>query len=454
MEFAALIPFVIVLVCFIGLKFPLTIASFIALLASSVLCQTIFSMTEVAWQHAILRTFEISIEIGLVLLGAFLFLEVAKKTKTIDSLATLIRQVSPNRIVQAVLVIFPLEMMVEGSSGFGTPLLITTPILFALGLDVGLCVLLPLLNCVIAIPFGALGTPIRLGFPIGSVNPTEVFIIFLPLLFISPLFSAFQIQKKLKFREAGWIVFLSSIFALSAWCISHYGPEFTTLGPAFITFAFGLISARFLFQDGARKQVQEFRGLFTYGVLLIAMWIGKQIFMDQLIPGTHIRIFNPGIVFVLFASIMHAMNRSKGSIEILKSTFARSKQMLTVFFCMAFIVQELRECGALGRLSEGLPSFLLGGGSPILGWLGSMLIGTSTVTNLLLSKVVDPLQFAGLAAGSAIGVQMAFQSLVAMKSVSHNQLSEKEIFLKIMPVSVAYITICTLWYIAWTRFTQ
>jgi lactate permease len=451
MEFAALIPFVIVLVCFIGLKFPLTIASFIALLASSVLCQTLFSMTEVAWQHASLRTFEISIEIGLVLLGAFLFLEVAKKTKTIDSLAILIQQISPNRIVQAVLVMFPLEMMVEGSSGFGTPLLITTPILFALGLDIGLCVLLPLLNCVIAIPFGALGTPIRLGFPISSVDITEVFIIFLPLLFISPLFSAYLIRKKLKLKEAAWIVFLSSAFALSAWWISHYGPEFTSLGPAFITFAIGLISARLLFQEGAIKSVREFRGLFTYGLLLIAMWIGKQMFMDQLISGTHIRIFNPGIVFILFAGGMHAMNRSKGTVEILKSTFARSKQMLTVFFCMAFIVQELRECGALSRLSQALPTFLLGVGSPVLGWLGSMLIGTSTVTNLLLSRVVDPHQFAGLAVGTAIGVQMAFQSLAAMKSVSHNQLSEKEIFLKIMPVSIAYISICTIWYLILSR---
>ena len=79
-----------------------------------------------------------------------------------------------------------------------------------------------------------------------------------------------------------------------------------------------------------------------------------------------------------------------------------------------------------------------------MAWLGSILVGTSTMTNLLLSKIVDPVKYVALAGGSAIGVQLAFQSLVAMKSVLHDRLSEKELFTLIAPLSLGFILILSL----------
>ena len=446
MSFSALIPFVFMFICFVGFRFPLTNASFVALLTSTVITQTLFQATSEMWSRALNRTFQISVEIGLILLGAFFFLEVCRRTKTIESLAKLVREVSSNRVVQGVLVTFPMELMVEGSSGFGTPLLIIAPVLMALEFDIVLCALLPFVTFIVGIPYGALGTPIRLGFPDGSNVAHGVMCLLLIFTFISPLFASYLIQKKFRIKEVLWIFLLSSIYATTAFFISKTGPEFVALAPAFLTFVVGMVSARFLFRDEKPAPIREARGMVIYGLLLLVMWIGKHTFMDQLIPGTPIRIFNPGFVFILFGFGMLWFFRSKETGEILRTTGERSKRTLMVFFCMTFVVQQLRECGALTKLNEGLPDILLGPGAPVLGWLGSVFVGTSTVSNLLFSKVVDPVHFIALGAGSAIGVQMAFQSVSGIRSVIQDQLSEKEIFLKLVPLSIACITIVTVIY--------
>ena len=106
---------------------------------------------------------------------------------------------------------------------------------------------------------------------------------------------------------------------------------------------------------------------------------------------------------------------------------------------MTFLVQQLRANGSLDLMTRSLPSSLLDHGVPVLGWLGSIFVGTSTMSNLLLSKVADPIHYTALASGSAIGVQLAFQSIVAMKSILHDRVSEKRLFALITPLSTGFI---------------
>ena len=439
MTFSALIPFAILFIGFVGLKLPLTYSSFFALLSGTVITQTLFQANESIWMLALSKTLVMMVEIGVIILGAFFFLEVARKAGIIDSLAKLVRAVSPNRVIQGVLVTFPLELMVEGSSGFGTPLLVIAPILFALHFEIELCALLPLLSCVVGVPFGALGTPTRLGFP--DANPTVgTFLALSPLLFIAPLLSAYLISKKFALKESIWVISMSTFYFLIGRMVSFHGPDLSALGPAFFTFIFGLITARIFF--GSPEKVKfELKGIVLYGFLLFSMWLGKSIWMEEHIPGSQIRIFNPGYIFILFALGLMFMMKGHSRMLIFSDTFQRARKTLTVFFCMTFLVQQLRANGSLDLLTHAIPHTLLGSGTPILGWMGSAFVGTSTMSNLLMSKVVDPIRFVPLAAGSAIGVQLAFQSVVAMKSILHDRISEKEIFFRMAPFSVFFILV-------------
>ena len=444
MSFSALIPFVILFISFAGLRLPLTYASFISLLTGTVLTQTLFHATQDVWNTALIKTFEMMVEIGLILIGAFFFLEAAKKSGVVDSLAHLVRAITPNKVIQGVLVAFPLTLLVEGSSGFGTPLLVIAPILMALEFEPRLCALLPITCFIIGIPFGTLGTPTRLGFP--GANPTAgVYSALVPFIFISPLIASVLISKAFRPREMLWTLSLSLVYYFTGIPFTKHGPELAALGPAFFTFSYGLISAKILFRNPDQKRRIELKGILIYGLLLVMMWAGKQTLLDQTLPGTHIRIFNPGYIFILFGFAIQLTHLKVHLKPLLADTLSRARRTLIVFFCMTFLVQQLRANGGLDLLTQALPASLLNQGVPILGWIGSIFVGTSTMSNLLLSKVVDPVKFVALGSGSAIGVQLAFQSIVAMKSLLHDRLSEKELFFLIAPLSSACLLILVLY---------
>ncbi len=444
MQFAALIPFLILFLGFAGLRLPLTHASFYAMLSGTLLTGTLFRASDQVWAHATQKTLILTVEIGFILIGAFFFLEMARKAGIIDSLARLVRAITPNRVVQGILVSFPLALMVEGSSGFGTPTLVIAPILLALNFELKWCALLPFLSCVVGIPYGALGTPTRLGFP--DASPAhEIFLHLTPLMVIAPLLSARLIGGRWNLKESLWTLSLSLIYITSGVFISKSGPELSALGPAFITFVFGLWTARRLF-GGDSGPVLEWKGLSVYGLLLLCMWTGKTIWMDRRFEGSEIRIFNPGTVFIAFGLLMiPAVKRLHSLRAIVLETGVRSRKTLFVFFCTTFLVQQLRVNGSLELLTGALPSFWLGAGAPILGFLGSIFVGTSTMSNLLLSKVVEPSHFASLAAGSAVGVPLAFQSIVAIRSLLHDQVGEKETYMRVAPFGIGFLLVVLIW---------
>ncbi len=459
MAYSALIPFLLLFVSFVFLRMTLVQASFIALLSSTLMTQVIFHANSLVWNVALTRTAEFLVEIGLILFGAFYFIKVARLTHVVDSLAGLVKEVSPHRIIQGILVTFPLELMVEGSSGFGTPLLIIAPILLALHFPIELCAVLPFINMVNGIPFGALGTPLRLGFPgLDALQMKQLSyqtsLYLMPLMALGPLTTFFLIQKyeakKMLKAEAlkvlFWILTLVLSYALIHLSISKTGPEFPALGAGFITFLIGVISARIFFPaESSSKGFKNKKGILVYGSLLIFMWVGTQIWMDQLITGTHIRIFNPGWVFLIMGTFLALIHPEKSAFTYFRMAISRSQNTLIVFACMTFIVQQMRQNGGLELLTSNLSSLLTTSGAPLLGWVGSIFIGTSTMTCLFLSKVVDPIYFAALSAGSAVGVQLGFQATTGMRSILHEKISEKEIFKLIAPISVGFILIVTFY---------
>lgn len=443
MQVAALIPFLILFLGFAGLRLPLTYASFYAMLSGTLLTGTLFRADAAVWSRATQKTIILTFEIGFILIGAFFFLEMARKSGVIDSLARLVRAITPNRVVQGILVSFPLALMVEGSSGFGTPTLVIAPILMALHFELKWCALLPFLSCVVGIPYGALGTPTRLGFP--DASPAhEIFLHLVPLMVIAPLISARLIAGRWQLKELLWTLSLSGVYIGSGVFISQTGPELSALGPAFVTFVYGLWSARQLFGDSSQTDL-EWKGLSVYGLLLICMWAGKSIWMDRRFEGSEIRIFNPGMVFILFGLLMIPTVKRLHSLRaIVLETAIRSRKTLFVFFCTTFLVQQLRVNGSLEVLTGSLPSFWLREGAPVIGFLGSIFVGTSTMSNLLLSKVVEPAHFAALAAGSAVGVPLAFQSIVAVRSILHDQIGEKEAYLRVGPIGIGFLIVVLL----------
>lgn len=455
-NFIALIPFAVLFACFALLRINLLHSAFVALLCCTLFTQTFGHATQEMWQTSLLNTGIFLFEIGVIIFGAFFFIEIARRNHLLDSLAKLVHEITDDRIAQAILVTFPLELMIEGSSGFGTPILMIAPLLKAIGFPILLCATLPFICMVIAIPFGALGTPIRLGFPdpgldIPALSHAAALTV-TPFLILAPALCAYLVYRfDPKAREQSrsyprlvlWGLLLCAVYGVTNYFVSYLGPEFPGLASAFATFLTAIFTRSWFF---GTRPIRSYKGIQLYGVLLFLFWIGKQIWLDQKIPGTPLRCFNPGMVFLIVGTILMFVHRLSWH-DVAYSTWVSAKRTLMVFFCMTWIVQQLKASSALENLAMQLPTFLLHEGAPITAWLGTILIGTSTMSNLFLSHLYNASFHPWLAASSAVGVQLAFQSVTGVRSILKDEIEERAIFRILAPISISFMLILSfaLW---------
>ncbi|MFC6872500.1 L-lactate permease [Halobellus marinus] len=98
-----------------------------------------------------------------IVFGAILLLYTLKRTGAFDAINDGFASVSEDRRVQVVLLVFLMGSFIEGAAGFGTPAAIVGPLLVGLGFPPMAAVVVALTGNLMAITFGAVGTPLIIG---------------------------------------------------------------------------------------------------------------------------------------------------------------------------------------------------------------------------------------------------------------------------------------------------
>ncbi len=116
-----------------------------------------------------------AIQILWIVFGALLLLYTLKEAGAFDRINRGFAAVSEDRRIQIVLVGFFLATFLEGAAGFGTPAAVVAPLLLALGFPALAAVIAALIGHIIAVTYGAVGTPIVIGIrdPLASVDSTR-----------------------------------------------------------------------------------------------------------------------------------------------------------------------------------------------------------------------------------------------------------------------------------------
>ena len=116
-----------------------------------------------------------AIQILWIVFGALLLLYTLKEAGAFDRINQGFAAVSEDRRIQIVLVAFFLATFIEGAAGFGTPAAVVAPLLLALGFPALAAVIAALIGHIIAVTYGAVGTPIIIGIqdPLASVESTQ-----------------------------------------------------------------------------------------------------------------------------------------------------------------------------------------------------------------------------------------------------------------------------------------
>ena len=106
-------------------------------------------------------------EIVYIIFGAILLLNVLKASGAITTIRRGLLGISPDRRIQAIIIVWLFGSFLEGASGFGTPAAVCSPLLVALGFPALAAVMIALIANSTAVVFGAVGIPVLLGINTG-----------------------------------------------------------------------------------------------------------------------------------------------------------------------------------------------------------------------------------------------------------------------------------------------
>ncbi|SIR73744.1 lactate permease [Haladaptatus litoreus] len=159
----AVLPLAVIAYLMIGRYWPATRAMPLAWLSAVVVGFTSWQMTPEWIAAATINGFITAANILWIVFGAILLLYTLKQTGAFDTINAGFTSISEDRRVQVVLLVFLMGSFIEAAAGFGTPAAVVGPLLVGLGFPPLAAVVIALTGNLMAITFGAVGTPLIIG---------------------------------------------------------------------------------------------------------------------------------------------------------------------------------------------------------------------------------------------------------------------------------------------------
>lgn len=436
----ALIPFLLLFVLIILKKIPAIKAMPITWLATLIISLAIWKISFTFISASFLKALFLTVEIGLIIFGAVLLIEVLKQKKQIAIIQNLLSSISPDARIQAIVIAFFFGALIEGISGFGTPEALAAPLLVSIGFSPILAVVLSSIANSVPVSFGAAGTPILLGLAPLSLPASQIAQITATTAlmhaiagFIIPITLAYlviasskekkkfsSLIKTLPFAIFSWLVFTIPYYFIA----KNWGAELPTIIAASLGLIIISIAAhyRFLtpkktiqFMDYVPKKVsfkKTIKSIIPYLIIISLLTITRIIpfiktklssiaisWSNILGTGTSylfLPLYTPSFYFILSALIclvFYKATRKEVSVS-LKNSF---KKIRVPFFALLFAIAFIQLLIISPNNSSGLPGIpaLLAESissvankafifiSPFIGAFGAFISGSNTVSNLL-----------------------------------------------------------------------
>ena len=175
----AVLPLAIIAILMVGLYQPATRTMPIAWVVAAAVAFVGWNMSPTLVAAASIRGALTATRILVIVFGAILLLYTLKQSGAFEVINAGFSSISDDRRVQVVLLVFLMGSFIEGAAGFGTPAAIVGPLLVGLGFPPMAAVVVALTGNILAITFGAVGTPLIIGlrdvvFAAGTDAATQV----------------------------------------------------------------------------------------------------------------------------------------------------------------------------------------------------------------------------------------------------------------------------------------
>ena len=190
----------------------------------------------------------------MIVFGAITLFLTMEATGCMDRIRVWLGDITQNQTAQLMLIGWAFSFLIEGASGFGTPVALAAPLLVALGFNPLKTAIFCLLMNTVPVSFGAVGTPTWFGLSVLNLDQTALLGIsfksaemhFMAGLFICPL-GIWMTQGREELKRNFVFVMLSALSCLLPYLIiSRFNYEF----PALLGGGTGLIISAFLARHG------------------------------------------------------------------------------------------------------------------------------------------------------------------------------------------------------------
>ena len=159
----ALAPIITVFLLLVIAKRPAKQAMPIAYVVTSAIALVIWRIPFSVIAASTVQGLVMAAEILYIIFGAILLLNILRESGAIASIRQGLLAISPDRRIQAIIIVWLFGSFLEGASGFGTPAAVCSPLLVALGFPALAAVTIALIANSTAVVFGAVGIPVLLG---------------------------------------------------------------------------------------------------------------------------------------------------------------------------------------------------------------------------------------------------------------------------------------------------
>jgi lactate permease len=412
---------------------------------------TVWGMDGQVVVSSILQGIHKTLTILLILFGALVLLNTLRKTGAVNRINQGFQSISKDMRVQVIMVAFLFGSLIEGAAGFGTPAMVTAPLMLALGFKPLAAVASALIADSTAVAFGAVGTPVLVGLSTlpgadasfyqevgATVTMVDLFGgTFIPFIVIFVLTAFFGKGKGMKDALAmlPWSLLIGITYTASALLYaSVFGPEFV----AILGSLTGLVVATFTANkgillpktewtdalqedfkmDGEKSTMNLMTAWSPYLIVVVLLLLTRIVPWLQEFTRTAIDLtwsnilgvegvtsdwellYSPGTILIMTAimaviiqrkSFSNFVNASRDSLSTIKTTG------LTLSATLA-MVHVFSNSGMNMNGMMSMPEYIAGGMAsafgpmwilvaPFLGELGSFITGSATVSTLTFSPI-------------------------------------------------------------------
>jgi len=486
LTFLSITPFILFIILLFYKKTSLLFASLAILVMTLAVVFLVWKILPDYILYSTVKGFWVALDILFIIFGAIFFLEILKSLKIIENLGRLLEGFSKDYRVQVILLAWFLESFLEGTTGFGAPLVVVAPILVSLGLKPITAVIICLLGNSASNIFGAVGAPLRIGFAGLDTTFVPNYAASVNLIgFLVPTFILWTLTAQLEEgRKSFWeglpfAIWSGFAFVVPSLLAVSLGQEFPSIIGAVVGLLLVILTLRLkLFipkQVRTLKKNQKLEvnlpliKIVSPYVFLIGLLILGKIFLGpislNLIIGRNIKhslsFFNPGFAFIA-AGVLVAIiwgERKKLFFKAVNIARQRTIEPFLVIICMSTVVQLMINSGnnssglpsVLGLLAINFETPLLPFWAPFIGAFGSFLTGSITISNLMFGNFLNTAGnaiklnaskiLALEAVGAAAGNMIALADILSAETVVGLKNEEKKILKEVIIPCLIYVTL-------------